>query len=922
VRLTRGLLLLVALLALALALGVGSADARSTATVVVTVDITGSGTVTSNPAGITCTGVDSTTSGVCTNTFSTTSTIVLTATPAAGWDFSFWSGACDAFFGNTCQINPADSSHNVTANFTPSATPSAPLPPPNSLTVQVLGKGTVKSNDSNIKCGNGNRNCFFVFLDGVPHTLTATAADGWTFVGWSGFCGDGGDCVVSMDPGIGRVVVATFSKDTGSGTSTLSATAIGLGAVTGSSDDPPSANEINCGTTGDDCTWIVPTDSVLTLVEGPDPGNVFSTWGGDCSGTQVSCTVVMDDDRAVSATFVEAATATLTISIKGAGHIDGPGFVCQGPGTCLQEEPLHTTLSVNADPADGWFFAGWTGGGCEGVGKPCMVTMDADRSISATFSPILSVSVTGNGLVTAGAGAISCGQGAAVCSAPFAQGTSVTLVATPALGSTFTGWTGACGGTATTCSVLMSEKRSVTATFTAGAAGTGFLLTVSVSGPGTVTGAGINCGSGATTCTATPTPNSSVTLTATPSAGATFTGWSGSCTGTIPTCTVQMTAARSVTASFSAAGGGGTTVLLSVSVTGSGMVAGGGITCGNGSGACSVNLPTGSAITLTAIPVAGATFTGWSGACTGSAQTCTISMTSAKSVTAAFTTAAPGTLTITVNGKGTVSAPAGKCIGIGTTKTCIQKYAKGRTVALTASAAAGNAFAGWGNACVAAGKKLNCTLTLATAKSVTASFVPRPAGGGGGGGGTARVLTSLGPPIVRHTLAGYRVTLRFSTIRAGIVRVVGLRAGRVGARVTLRVAAGPVRIGPFTVAKPGLYTFQVHLGTSLLQWRVCLGRCGAAAPGPPFVLIRKPPTVTRSGDAWSVTLHVVSNQIAVARVRAVKGGRTLVNQRFLARRGPISIGPFLLGPGNYTLRLTATDAYGRVRTVSWIVALA
>jgi hypothetical protein len=67
---------------------------------------------------------------------------------------------------------------------------------------------------------------------------------------------------------------------------------------------------------------------------------------------------------------------------------------------------------------------------------------------------------------------------------------------------------------------------------------------------------------------------------------------------------------------------------------------------------------------------------------------------------------------------------------------------------------------------------------------------------------------------------------------------------------------------------------------------------------------------------------VVSNQIAVARVRAVKGGRTLVNQRFLARKGQISIGPFLLGPGNYTLRLTATDAYGRVRTVSWIVALA
>src|SRR4029453_2973257 len=104
------------------------------------------------------------------------------------FDFSFWTGDCDATFSNTCQIAATDSTHNVTATFTPSATPTAPLPPPNSLTVQVLGKGTVKSNDSKIKCGNGTRDCFFVFLDGETPTLTATPADGWTFVGWSGFC--------------------------------------------------------------------------------------------------------------------------------------------------------------------------------------------------------------------------------------------------------------------------------------------------------------------------------------------------------------------------------------------------------------------------------------------------------------------------------------------------------------------------------------------------------------------------------------------------------------------------------------------------------------------------------------------------------------------------------------------------------------
>ena len=394
--------------------------------------------------------------------------------------------------------------------------------------------------------------------------------------------------------------------------------------------------------------------------------------------------------------------------------------------------------------------------------------------------------------------------------------------------------------------------------------------------------------------------NATVTLTATPAPGATFAGWGGACSGTIPTCTVQMTAARSVIASFTTGGGGGTTsVLLSVSVTGSGTVSGGGISCGNGAAGCSANLPVNSAVTLTATPAPGASFTGWTGACTGKAPTCTVTMNAAKSVNANFSAVAPGTLVISVNGKGTVSAPAGKCIGTASTKTCIQKYAAGRAVTLTASAAAGNTFAGWGDACVASAKKVTCTLSLSVGQAVSASFLPATTGGGGGGGGvvTGATLTSSGRPLVTHTAAGYRVTLRFNSSRCGVARVLGLRAGRIGARVTFRIAAGPARVGPFTVKLPGFYTFQVRLGTALLQWRVCLGRCGAAAPAPPFVLIRKPPTVTRSGDVWSVTLHVTRTRSPSRACARCKDGKALVNQRFLAKSGDISIGPFLLGPG-------------------------
>jgi endo-1,4-beta-xylanase len=82
-----------------------------------------------------------------------------------------------------------------------------------------------------------------------------------------------------------------------------------------------------------------------------------------------------------------------------------------------------------------------------------------------------------------------------------------------------------------------------------------FTLTVakSGSGTGTVTSSpsGINCGS---TCSAGFASGASVALTATPASGSTFGGWSGSCSGT-GTCTVSMTAARSVTATFNPSGG-------------------------------------------------------------------------------------------------------------------------------------------------------------------------------------------------------------------------------------------------------------------------------------------------------------------------------------------------------------------------------
>jgi hypothetical protein len=65
----------------------------------------------------------------------------------------------------------------------------------------------------------------------------------------------------------------------------------------------------------------------------------------------------------------------------------------------------------------------------------------------------------------------------------------------------------------------------------------------------------------------------------------------------------------------------------------------GGIKCG---GACAYGFGDGSSVTLTAVPAAGADFDGWSGACTGSSTTCTVSMSAARSATATFVPAGTG----------------------------------------------------------------------------------------------------------------------------------------------------------------------------------------------------------------------------------------------------------------------------------------
>jgi len=212
-------------------------------------------------------------------------------------------------------------------------------------------------------------------------------------------------------------------------------------------------------------------------------------------------------------------------SINNGAYTSAPGTINAGDGVKvrLTSSPNYATTTT----------ATLTIGGVNGV-----------FTVTTLDQPVYTLTVakggTGSGAVTSDKPGISCGT---TCSAPYTEGTVVTLTPAPTATSSFTGWSGACEGTGG-CQVTMDQARSVTANFMLQT----HPLSVTKSGTGTVSSspAGISCGP---TCSYDFVVMTPVTLSALPGQAMIFGGWSGACAGT-GTCTVTMDGAKAVTATF------------------------------------------------------------------------------------------------------------------------------------------------------------------------------------------------------------------------------------------------------------------------------------------------------------------------------------------------------------------------------------
>jgi Divergent InlB B-repeat domain len=641
--------------------------------------------------------------GSCEATYEAGQTVTLVATPDLG-KVADWTSGCDAVpTPNECEVEIQDGSDStVEVEFVGA--------PPRDITVEPTGEGKVSAEASPApeageisECEEGGSpsDCEATYSEGQAVTLVATPGI-HRHVSWSGctpVVGQPNKCKVVLG-GSNVSVGADFVLNEFKLTVTKPGT--GAGTVTGGSTTRPST--VNCGS-GTGCEPLYVEGEEVTLSATPAAGSAFTGWTG-CSSepSATECKVTMSAAKNVTATFTAEFKLTVTKPGTGSGTVTGgstarPSTVNCGSGTGC--EPLYVEgeeVTLTATPATGSAFTGWSGCSSEPSATECEVTMSEAKNVTATFTSEFKLSVSkpgsGAGTVTGGSPArpntVNCGTGTG-CEPEYVEGEEVTLTAAASPGSAFTGWTGCTpvSGHPEECEVTISAAKNVTATFKPE-----FKLDVKKSGAGsgTVTGGSparpetINCGT-LTGCEHNYVEGELVTLKASANTGSAFTGWSG-CTplsGHADECEVTMSAAKSVTATFK------TEFKLSVAKAGSGTVKGGStarpetIDCGTGSG-CEAKYVQGEAVTLTATPDPHQQVA-WSGCTSATANTCEVTMSGTKKVTATFS---PITHTLTVNKAGSGSGSV-SCNGA----PCAPSYNEGTSVTLSASADSGSSFTGW-----------------------------------------------------------------------------------------------------------------------------------------------------------------------------------------------------------------------------------
>jgi Divergent InlB B-repeat domain len=329
------------------------------------------------------------------------------------------------------------------------------------LTVIKTGQGTVTSSPSGINCGTSCFEATGNFLVETPIILTATPKAGFFFAGWFGCDAEPSatKCEITVYEEEEFTVEAEFSKIE-EFPLVLEKPGTGQGNVTSF----PSG--ISCGVTCE-AEYLEGTKVVLTA--SPAADSVFEGWTGcDAEPSTTKCEVTILGETTVAAEFTAIEKSPLVLEKLGTGQ----GNVTSFPSgiscgvTCKAEYLEGTKVVLTASASSGSAFEGWTGCDTPSATNKCEVTILGETIVQAEFGfsskPKYSLTVATAGT---GTGTVSCNGG--VCASSYDQGAKVTLTASAASGSGFSGFSGGgCSGTGS-CIVTINADTTVTAVFNA-----------------------------------------------------------------------------------------------------------------------------------------------------------------------------------------------------------------------------------------------------------------------------------------------------------------------------------------------------------------------------------------------------------------------------------------------------------------------
>jgi uncharacterized repeat protein (TIGR02543 family) len=195
-----------------------------------------------------------------------------------------------------------------------------------------------------------------------------------------------------------------------------------------------------------------------------EEGYEFVKWTGDvgtiANANVATTAITMNGDYSITADFVRV--FSLTISSTTGGAVTAPG-----EGRFTYDAGMVVGLVATADV--GYRFLNWTGDlvAIADVNAPSTtITIGGDYSITANFEPVPHIQYSLTITSTAGGSVTTPGQGTFTYDA----GAVVNMVATPAGGYQFAGWTGdvatlSCGCPSTT--ITMNGDYSIKANFEA-----------------------------------------------------------------------------------------------------------------------------------------------------------------------------------------------------------------------------------------------------------------------------------------------------------------------------------------------------------------------------------------------------------------------------------------------------------------------